>query len=522
MTELLRTFGCVRKVWNLALDARTSAWYQRQERVSYVQSSAMLTEWKKTDDLAYLNEVSSVPLQQALPHLQGAFAAFWDKRARYPRFKSRRSRRGARQSAEYTRSAFRYRDGRVFLAKMSEPLDIRWSRPLPEGAEPSTVTVSRDAAGRWFVSLLAEETIRQHPATGAVVGIDAGITSLLTLSTGEKVANPRHERRDRQRLAKAQRELARKVKGSANREKARRKVARVHARIADRRADFLHKLSTRIIRENQAVAIEDLSVRSMLRNHSLARAISDASWSKFRRMLEYKAEWHGRTVIAVDRWYPSSKTCSACGATAAKMRLSVREWECASCGIWASGPSGTDLRLLTAQPAVDVEAQRLTGRHRAQAVLDRGHPLGAEQAGPAVADVLEGLGGQRQRLGAPGGEPDQLAPPVGRLAAALRVPELDQPVDGLAGRLLGHAEAAPDVRRGGAEDPDGLHREPVRGAQSRVPAGRELLVRLVDHRAEPGQQQQRQLVPGTAASRSAVAWRDRQLVYPPLIGNLVN
>ncbi len=327
--ELLRTFGCVRKVWNLALDARTSAWYRRQERVSYVQSSAMLTQWKKTDGLAYLNEVSSVPLQQALRHLQGAFAAFWDKRARYPRFKSRRN---SRQSAEYTRSAFRYRDGQVFLAKMSEPLDIRWSRPLPEGAEPSTVTVSRDAAGRWFVSLLAEETIRQHPATGAVVGIDAGITSLLTLSTGEKVANPRHERRDRQRLAKAQRAMSRKVKGSANREKARRKAARVHARIADRRADFLHKLSTRIIRENQAVIIEDLSVRNMVRNHSLARAISDASWSEFRRLLEYKAEWHGRTVTAVDRFYPSSKTCSACGHLAAKMPLDVREWTCAACG----------------------------------------------------------------------------------------------------------------------------------------------------------------------------------------------
>ena len=328
-TELLRTFGCVRKVWNLALDARTEAWYQRQERVSYVQSSAMLTIWKRSDDLAYLNEVSSVPLQQALRHLQGAFAAFWDKRAKYPNFKSRRK---SRQSAEYTRSAFRYRDGQVFLAKMAEPLDIRWSRPLPEGAEPSTVTVSRDATGRWFVSLLVEETIGQYPATDSAVGIDAGITSLLTLSTGEKIANPRHERRDRQRLAKAQRELARKVKGSANGEKARRKVARVYARITDRRADYLHKVTTRLVRENQALAIEDLTVRNMVKNHSVARAISDASWSEFRRMLEYKADWHGRTIIAVDRFYPSSKTCSACGHLAVKMPLNVREWTCPSCG----------------------------------------------------------------------------------------------------------------------------------------------------------------------------------------------
>jgi putative transposase len=203
---------------------------------------------------------------------------------------------------------------------------------LSQGAEPSTVTVSRDAAGRWFVSILVEETIEQHPAVDTAVGIDAGITSLLTLSTGEKIANPWHERRDRARLARAQRALSRKQKGSANREKARRKVARIHARIADRRADFLHKVTTRLVRENQALAIEDLSVRNMVKNHSLARAISDASWSQFRRMLEYKADWHGRTVIAVDRFYPSSKTCSACGALAAKMPLSVREWECASCG----------------------------------------------------------------------------------------------------------------------------------------------------------------------------------------------
>lgn len=327
--ELLRTFGCVRKVYNLALEARTEAWYRSQERVTYVQSSAMLTEWKMTDEFAYLNEVSSVPLQQALRHLQGAFAAFQDKRARYPQFKSRRK---SRQSAEYTRSAFYWRDGQVRLAKMSEPLDIRWSRPLPAQAEPSTVTVSRDAAGRWFVSILVEEAIEHHPATASVIGIDVGITSLLTFSSGEKVANPHHERRDRMRLAKAQRALARKQKGSANRDKARRKVARVYARIADRRADFLHKLSTRIVRENQAVIIEDLSVRNMIKNHSLARAISDAAWSDLRGMLEYKCGWYGRDLVVIDRWYPSSKTCSACGHMAASMPLSVREWDCANCG----------------------------------------------------------------------------------------------------------------------------------------------------------------------------------------------
>ena len=327
--ELERTFGCVRKVWNLALDARTTAWYQRRERVTYVQSSAMLTEWKRSEDLAYLNEVSSVPLQQALRHLQGAFAAFWEKRARYPRFKSRKK---SRASAEYTRSAFRWRDGQLTLAKMTGPLDIRWSRPLPPCAVPSTVTVSRDAAGRWHISILVEETVEALPPAEAAVGIDAGITSLITLSTEEKVANPKHERGDRKRLALAQRRLARKRKGSANRARARVKVARVYARIADRRRDFLHKLTTRLVRENQAVVIEDLGVRNMTRNHSLARAISDAAWADLRSMLEYKCDWYGRNLIVIDRWYPSSKTCSACGHVAASLPLAVREWACESCG----------------------------------------------------------------------------------------------------------------------------------------------------------------------------------------------
>ncbi|UXY33047.1 RNA-guided endonuclease InsQ/TnpB family protein [Streptomyces sp. HUAS TT20] len=326
--ELSRTFGCVRLVYNKALEERTRAWYGEQRRISYVQSSAALTQWKKTGELAFLAEVSSVPLQQALRHLQTAFGSFFAKRSQYPRYKSRKK---SRASAEYTRSAFAYRGGRLTLAKMAEPLDIRWSRPLPQGAEPTTVTVSRDAAGRWFVSLLCEVTIAPAPATDKAVGIDAGITSLVTLSTGEKVANPRHERRDRARLAKAQRELSRKARGSNNREKARQRVARVHARIADRRRDFLHKLSTRLVRENQTVVIEDLTVRNLLKNGRLARAISDAAWTELRSMLEYKCAWYGRELVVIDRFFPSSKLCGTCGAVAAKLPLNVREWTC-DCG----------------------------------------------------------------------------------------------------------------------------------------------------------------------------------------------
>ncbi|MEU5100575.1 RNA-guided endonuclease TnpB family protein [Streptomyces sp. NPDC020996] len=326
--ELSRTFGCVRLVYNKALEERTRAWYGEQRRISYVQSSAALTQWKKTGELAFLAEVSSVPLQQALRHLQTAFTNFFAKRAKYPRYKSRKK---SRASAEYTRSAFTWRDGKLTLAKMTAPLDVRWSRPLPQGAQPTTVTVSRDSSDRWFVSMLCEDTVAPVPATTAAVGIDAGITSLVTPSTGEKIANPKHERRDRVRLARAQRELARKAKGSANREKARRRVAKVHARIADRRRDFLHKLSTRLVRENQAVVIEDLTVRNLLKNGRLARAISDVAWTELRSMLEYKCAWYGRELVVIDRWFPSSKLCGACGTVAAKLPLNVREWTCA-CG----------------------------------------------------------------------------------------------------------------------------------------------------------------------------------------------
>ena len=286
--ELLnRTFGSVRYVYNRALAERSRAWTQEHKRVTFAETCRMLTAWKNDPDTAWLYQVSNVALQQGLQHLQHAYASFWARRARYPGLKSKRT---SRASATFTTSGFRYRNGQIWLAKTEVPLNIRWSRPLPEGAEPSTVTVSRDAAGRWHISILVQCPIETPPLATTAVGIDAGITSLVTLSTGEKVTNPRHERRDRARLALAQRRLANKQKGSANRTKARVKVARVHARITDRRRDHLHKLSTRLVRENQAVVIEDLSVRNMVRNRCLARAISDASWSELRRQLEYKAD----------------------------------------------------------------------------------------------------------------------------------------------------------------------------------------------------------------------------------------
>src|SRR5512132_908541 len=297
---LSRTFGCVRLVYNRALDVRTVAWHADQRR---------LTSWTLSEEVAFLNEVAAVPHQQSLRHLERAFEAFWAGRARYPRFKAKRRQRDA---AEYTRSAFRFQDGQLTLVRLAGPLHIRWSRPLPEGCRPSTVTVSRDPVGRWYVSL---------------------------------------------------------------------RVARLHPRIADRRRDHLHKLTTRLVRENQTIVIEDLHVRGMLGNHSLARAIGDAAWSELRRMLQYKCAWYGRDLVVVNRWLPSSKTCSTCGHLTDQLALSVRNWPCQRCGSWhdrdvnaaknilaagrAVAACGAGVRpqresSRTGRPAVKQEAQRAT------------------------------------------------------------------------------------------------------------------------------------------------------------------
>ncbi|MFB8791000.1 MAG: RNA-guided endonuclease TnpB family protein [Potamolinea sp.] len=328
--ELLRrTLGCVRLVYNKALHTRTEGWYERQERIDYKQTSAMLTSWKKQEDLQFLNEVSSVPLQQGLRNLQKAFTNFWAGHAKYPNFKKKRS--GG--SAEFTRAAFRWKDGQLWLAKCSQPLPIRWSRTLPALCEPSTVTVRLDASGRWFVSLLVDDhTVKPLPQVDKAVGIDAGITSLVATSDGQKIANPKHFKRLKSKLRQAQKALSRKVKGSNNREKARHKVARIHAAIADARTDFLHKLTTRLVRENQTIAVEDLAVKNMLKNRKLAQAIADASWAQLIRQLEYKCQWYGRTLVKIDRWFPSSKRCGHCGHVVDKLPLDVREWDCPECG----------------------------------------------------------------------------------------------------------------------------------------------------------------------------------------------
>ena len=325
---LARTFGCARFAYNHMLRLRTDAWFKEQKRVGYHETSAALTALKKEPEFAWLNEVSSVPVQQALRHLQTAFGNFFAKRAAYPAFK----RKDGKQSAEYTTSAFRWDGKSLKLAKMDAPLAIRFSRTIPRAAKVTTVTVSKDKAGRYFVSMLCDDAVEPKAEAAGQVGIDLGLTHFAILSTGEKIAAPNMFRKHEAKLAKLQRRLAKKQKGSARRAKAKRKVALLHAKVADSRRDFLHKLSTRLINENQVIAIESLAVSNMQKNRHLAKSISDAGWSEFVRQLEYKAQWYGRTLIGIDRWYPSSKRCSDCGHTVSKLPLSVREWACPECG----------------------------------------------------------------------------------------------------------------------------------------------------------------------------------------------
>lgn len=326
-SNLAKTFGCARFAYNYMLRQRTDAWFQRQEKVGYHETSAMLTVLKKQPEFAWLNEVSSVPVQQSLRHLQTAFGNFFARRNQYPTFK----KKDGAQSAEYTTSAFKW-DGKTLSIAKNGVLNIRFSRTIPKAASVTTVTVRKDTAGRYFVSMLCTDQVQAKTPLAGKVGIDLGLSHFAILSTGEKIAAPNTFRKNEATLAKLQRRLAKKTKGSANRKKAKLKVAKLHAKITDSRKDFLHKLSTRLVNENQVIAIETLAVSNMQKNHSLAKSIADASWSEFVRQLEYKSLWYGRELVGIDRWYPSSKRCSDCGHTVKSMPLSVREWTCPECG----------------------------------------------------------------------------------------------------------------------------------------------------------------------------------------------
>ncbi|MEV7175350.1 RNA-guided endonuclease TnpB family protein [Kitasatospora sp. NPDC093679] len=334
-TALARAFGCTRVVYNDALRARETA---RSEGMPFPKtgdlSKQLITKAKNTPERAWLAEVSAVILQQSLRDLDAAYRNFFDglmgKRPRTgaPRYKSRKD---TRQAVRFTANArWSITLGQKLRLPKIGDVRVKWSRTLP--SSPSTATVVKDSAGRYFVSFVVgtgpEEVL---PEVSPELGIDLGLGHFAVLSDGTKIDSPRFLRRAEKRLKKVQRALSRKKKGSRNRDKARVRVARAHARVADARREFHHRLSTKLIRENQAVAVEGLAVKGLARTR-LAKSVHDAGWSAFVSMLEYKAARYGRTFLRIGRFEPTSQVCSRCGVKDGPKPLHVRVWTCGACG----------------------------------------------------------------------------------------------------------------------------------------------------------------------------------------------
>ena len=330
---LNRSLGCARKVFNLALaeheQKRTLNPKAKWNGYEYVKR---ITIWRQDSNLFFLKEVSVDALQQSVLCLDKAFRNMFAGRSKGPRFK----KKGRSQGITLTKNAFRLKDQELYIAKVKQPLRIVYSRPLTVGLEPSSITISKSASGKWFVSFKYQDPSScALPLCSKILGIDLGLESYLTTSDGNKITNPRYYRKYQSKLVQEQRELSRKQKGSNNYHKQKVKVAKVHEKVTNSRLDFLHKLSTKLIRENQTIMLEDLCITDMVKSASkgLRKSILDASWSEFVRQLEYKAEWYGRTVVKVDRYFPSSQTCHVCNTVRqTKLTLSQRTWSCLSCG----------------------------------------------------------------------------------------------------------------------------------------------------------------------------------------------
>ena len=322
--NLARTFGSARYVFNWALNLKDQT-YKENIKLNAGQISAALTQLKKTEEFYWLKDVSSVCLQQSLMNLDVAYKNFFKGQNKHPTFKKRSNT----QSARYASSAFTFKDGKLTLAKHKKPLKMKITREL--SGDISSITVSKTPEGKYYASLLVKEHYKPKSKTAKQLGIDLGIKDFATFSDGKRVANPKHLLSSMKKLKRLQRQLSRKVKGSKNRDKARIKVARLHSKIANQRADFLHKLSTQLVNENQVICVEDLKVSSILRNKRIAKLAGSLGWQSFLNMIEYKCLWNDRTFIKIDQFYPSSKTCNKCGFVKKDLKLHQRSWKCPDC-----------------------------------------------------------------------------------------------------------------------------------------------------------------------------------------------
>lgn len=352
-----RTFGCVRFAYNWALATRTEA-HSAGRNMTYADSDRALTALKREPETKWLADVSCVPLQQSLRDLQSAFKAFFDGRARYPKFKKKSNT----ASARYTKSGFTLTHGRRLYVGRLGVLRIRWDRPLP--AHPSSLTLIRRPSGRYFVSFVVDVPCQPLPKTGRKVGVDVGIKQLATLSNGDRVENPRHLDRWQKRLSLLQRRAAKKSIGSNRRAKAMQAVARCHEKISNSRKDALHKLTKRLIADYDVICIETLHVRSMVKNQAVARGVLDASLGMVARLLEEKAQMYGKVVIKIDRWFPSTKMCSACGHIQKTLPLSVRYWECPMCHSKHDRDENAAKNILAAGHAVSAHGEGLSAAAR--------------------------------------------------------------------------------------------------------------------------------------------------------------
>ena len=321
-----QTLGCCRLIYNKGLAMRNDA-YENGNKIGYSQTSAMLTELKKCEDFAFLKAVDSIALQQSLRDLDRGFVNFFQKRAAHPTFKSKHNRHQSYRTVnqgDNIRIVGRY----IKLPKLGF-VKIRQSM---EAGKINNVTIEHTPTGKYFVVLNVEFEPQPRANNGGLIGIDVGIKEFYSDSNGNAVPNPKYLEKSMRKLVREQRKLSRKQKGSNNRNKQRIKVALVHEKITNQRNDFLQKQSTMLVRENQTICIEDLNVKSMIRNHKLAQHIASASWSKFFDMLSYKAAWYGNDIIKVPTKYPSSQTCSCCGYKNPLVKnLAVRVWECPKC-----------------------------------------------------------------------------------------------------------------------------------------------------------------------------------------------